>query len=246
MLPRSGGGRHGALVLHGITGTPSSVRGLADAFAGAGLAVASPLLPGHGTVVEDLAEVGWADWTAAVDGAYRDLAARCERVVVAGLSMGGTLACWLATRHPGIAGVVCVNPMIDPPAPSFLDLLRDWVAQGAAMLPAIGADIARPGVSEPSYTQLPVAALLSLLEGVAALEPELGRITSPLLVFTSRQDHVVPPRSGDVLAERVSGPVERVWLERSFHVATLDHDAEDIERAAAAFAGAVTARAPSP
>jgi len=239
------GGPAGVLVLHGITGTPASVGRLASAFAGAGLTVEAPLLPGHGTVVEDLARVGWSEWTAAADEAYGRLSARCERVVVAGLSMGATLACQLAVQHPEVAGAVCINPYIEPPAESFLALLRDWLAHGSDMLPAIGADIARPGEKEPSYSQLPVAPMLSLLEAVVRLEPVLGRIACPLLLFTSRNDHVVPPRSSDLLAERVAGPVERVILERSFHVATLDHDAEEIERRSVAFAAAVTAGAVS-
>lgn len=235
------GGPHGVLVLHGITGTPASVRDLSYALAAAGHAVEAPLLPGHGTTVADLAGVGWEDWTNAVGRSYEALAARCERVVVAGLSMGGTLACWLATIRADVAGVVCLNPYIEPPAGSFLDLLRDWLDNGADMLPAIGADIARPGGREPAYSQLPVAPMLSLLEAVGRLERQLERIACPLLLFTSRQDHVVPPRSSDVLAERVSGPVERVDLERSFHVATLDHDAAEIERRTVAFVTCVTA-----
>jgi len=234
------GGPHGALVLHGITGTPASVRALAATLAAAGLAVEAPVLPGHGTTVDDLAGVGWVDWVGAVEEAYAGLAGRCGRVVVAGLSMGGTLACRLAADHPEVAGLVCINPYIDPPAESFLALLRDWLAHGSTMLPAIGADIARPGGREPAYPQLPVAPMLSLLEAVVELEASLPRIACPLLLCTSAVDHVVPPRSSDVLADRVSGPVRRVLLERSFHVATLDHDAELIERRAAAFAAEVT------
>ena len=49
--------------------------------------------------------------------------------------------------------------------------------------------------------------------------------------MTSPQDHVVEPGNSDILAEGVSGPVERVTLERSYHVATLDYDKELIERA---------------
>ena len=46
------GGPHGALVLHGFTGNPSSMRGVAEALAAVGFAVELPLLPGHGTSVE--------------------------------------------------------------------------------------------------------------------------------------------------------------------------------------------------
>ena len=31
----------------------------------------------------------WADWTASAEAAYDDLASRCERVAIIGLSMGG-------------------------------------------------------------------------------------------------------------------------------------------------------------
>jgi carboxylesterase len=51
---------------------------------------------------------------------------------------------------------------------------------------------------------------------------------------------VVPPVSSDILASRVSGPVERVTLERSYHVATLDNDKEEIEARAVDFALKVT------
>ena len=44
-----------------------------------------------------------------------------------------------------------------------------------------------------------------------------------------------------MLASSVSGPVERVTLERSYHVATLDYDKDDIERRAVEFANKVTA-----
>ena len=54
-------------------------------------------------------------------------------------------------------------------------------------------------------------------------------MTCPILLFSSTQDHVVAPVSGDRLVEGVSGPVERIVLERSFHVATLDYDKDEIE-----------------
>jgi carboxylesterase len=50
----------------------------------------------------------------------------------------------------------------------------------------------------------------------------------------------VPPVSSDVLAAGVSGPVERILLERSLHVATVDYDKDDIERRAVEFARNLT------
>lgn len=234
------GGPDGVLLVHGITGTPHSLRGLARAFAAAGLAVELPLLPGHGTSVDDMMATGWEDWSQAAELAYTELQSRCSRVVVAGLSMGGTIACWLTARHPEIAGLVVVNPFVEPPAESFRATMRDVLGSGFPVAPAIGSDIADPAATEVAYDAVPIVPTLSLFDGMDGLFPLLGEISCPVLILTSRTDHVVPPVSSDVLAERVSGPVERVFLERSYHVATLDYDRAEVEARAVEFACRLT------
>jgi len=88
----------------------------------------------------------WADWSSCAEVAYNELASRCEKVVVAGLSMGGTLAVWLAAHHPEIAGVVAINAAIDPPAESFRQMMRQLLADGHTTMPAVGNDVAEhPG-----------------------------------------------------------------------------------------------------
>ncbi|MHB1486427.1 MAG: alpha/beta hydrolase [Acidimicrobiales bacterium] len=233
--PGVANGGVGVLVLHGFTGNPQSMRGLAEALAAAGYAVELPLLPGHGTSVEDMLPTRWAHWTAAAEAAYFELSSRCERVAVAGLSMGGSLACHLASRHPEIAGLVLINPLVKSPDDSFRQAIKDVLDGGSEVFAGIGSDIALPGVSELAYPETPLAAVLSLFEGVDDLGPALGRITCPTILFSSRDDHVVPPESGDLLMASVSGPIERVWLERSYHVATLDFDRSEIESSAVAF-----------
>jgi carboxylesterase len=210
---------------------------MAGALAHVGFLVRAPLLPGHGTTIDDMMKTGWGDWLRAAETAYAELAATVDRVVVAGLSMGGTLAVALASAHPEIAGIVVINPYIDPPAPSFRELIQGVLDSGTTAAPAIGSDIADPGAEEPdSYSGTPLAPLLSLCQGLDDLFPRLGSVTCPLLLMTSREDHVVPTVSSELLADAVSGPVERIWLENSFHVATLDHDRREIERRAVEFA----------
>ena len=67
------GGSHGALVLHGFTGNPQSMRPLAEALAKAGSPSTCPSLPGHGTAVEDMIPTRWEDWSAAAEAAYQAL-----------------------------------------------------------------------------------------------------------------------------------------------------------------------------
>ncbi|HET9091288.1 MAG TPA: alpha/beta fold hydrolase, partial [Acidimicrobiales bacterium] len=96
-------GRDGVLVLHGFTGSPHSVRPLGEALADAGFSVELPLLPGHGTRVEDMLAYRYEHFLEAAEQAYQSLAARSDKVAVAGLSRGGTQAVALAEAHPEIA-----------------------------------------------------------------------------------------------------------------------------------------------
>ena len=217
------------MVLHGFTGNPQSMRGLALALARAGLTVELPLLPGHGTDVADMVPTRWEDWSAAAEEAYVALAARCDAVVVVGLSMGGTLSVWLGERHPEIAGLVLVNPLIVPPDADTVAFIDSLVEGGDELAPGVGSDIALDGAVESAYPELPLRAARSLFGAAAGVEAGLGSVTCPILLFSSTQDHVVAPVSGDRLVEGVKGPVERIVLERSFHVATLDYDKDEIE-----------------
>ncbi len=234
------GGPIGVLVLHGFTGNPQSMRPLADAFAAAGFGVEMPLLAGHGTKVEDMVDTNWVDWSSDAEEAFQRLSARSQKVVVAGLSMGGSLTCWLATRHPEIAGIICINPATQV-AQDVRLLVESMIADGQEIMDGIGSDVADPDSPESAYPETPLRPLRSLFEAATEIQADLNRIACPLLLFTSPQDHVVPPADSDFLASQVSGPVERVSCDRSYHVATLDYDRDLIVERSIDFIGRVTA-----
>jgi len=227
----------GVLVIHGFTGNPGSMRGLAEACAAAGLHVEMPRLPGHGTTLDDMMTTAWADWAGEAEAAYQRLAGRVNTVVVAGLSMGGALTLRVGADHPDVAGLVCINPATQPQAPEVVAMLEGMVEGGTEVIPAIGSDIADPDSKEAAYDGTPLRCLLSLVnDGLAPLAAEYPRLTMPLLLFNSVNDHVVEPVQGDYLAANYGGPVERIMLERSFHVATQDYDKDIIFEGTVAFA----------
>lgn len=217
------------------------MRPLADAIAGAGFSVQLPLLPGHGTTPEDLADRTFSEFEDAVGLAYEALAERTDQVVVIGLSMGGTLALNLAASGVDLAGVVVINPFAEPPSPSFPALLRGALAAGSRFIPSIGSDVAIDGAESSGYDRTPIAPMLSLVEALADIAPRLPLISTPVLLFSSRVDHVVPPAHGDYLSANLTAPMERIMLERSYHVATLDYDADLIEQATIEFMKKVVA-----
>lgn len=223
--PVDGADAPGFLALHGFTGNPSSMRGFAEAVAGAGVHVELPRLPGHGTSVEDMCTTRWSDWTGEVETAYRRLVERADRIVVGGLSMGGSLTLWTALAHPEVRGLVCVNPATQPQPEDVRAMLGELLQDGSEVVAGIGSDIADPEAHEIAYEGTPVRPLISFLdEGLTPMTDRYRDLTMPLLLWTSRQDHVVEPSQSEHLAATYGGPVEHRWLERSYHVATQDFD----------------------
>ena len=222
------GGRVGALLCHGFTGTPQSLRTWAEHLAGAGLSVALPRLPGHGTSLAEANMTHWEDWYAELDRHLALLQDRCDDVFVMGLSMGGPLALRLAEQHPdGIAGLVLVNPSLLTKRPDrfLLPVLR-WAVP---TWPGIASDIKKDGVTELAYDRVPVKAAYQLSRLWLTTRTDLHRVTAPILVFRSTEDHVVEPDSAALLHEKVSSTdLREVMLQDSYHVATLDNDAPTI------------------
>jgi carboxylesterase len=230
------GSRVGVLVVHGFTGTPASVRGIAEAMAAAGYDVELPRLPGHGTTVDDMLTTSWSAWSGEVSGAVERLSARAPHVVAVGQSMGGTLVLRAALDHAAIGALVCINPLTRLRDAETMAMLGDLLDDGIAVVPGEGSDIADPDASDIAYTDTPIAPLKSLLlDGVAPIADRYGELTVPLRLFTSRHDHVVDPADSEYLAAAYGGPVEHTWLERSYHVATRDYDRDLIVAESLAF-----------
>ncbi|WP_165168405.1 alpha/beta hydrolase [Rothia uropygialis] len=219
------GGPDGVLVLHGFTGSPHSVRPLAQHLADTGFSVEMPLLPGHGTTVHDMSTRTWREWVQAVDEAYWNLRSRCEKVAVAGLSMGGALALHLAARR-SVEGIVLVNPgVVDPQ--KGMSLAR-WLAYAIPTIRGVGDDIAKPGNTEGAYAQAPLkgAAQLHLL--FKETRRVLPAVTVPVQIYRSLVDHVVSDASHEYLMAHLPSEPDLVPLSSSYHVATLDYDAPKI------------------
>jgi carboxylesterase len=224
------------LAVHGFTGNPFSMRGVADAMMAARFDVEVPVLPGHGTTVDDMLPTGWADWADEVDRARRTLERRVEQVVLVGQSMGASLALWSALERPGVDGLVCINPLTRPRDADTIEMIDEFIDDGMTVVPGEGSDIADPESFDVAYDGTPLAPLRSLLrDGIAPITDRFGELTMPLALFTSRHDHVVDPGDSEHLAATFGGPVEHTWLERSCHVATRDFDRDELVAATVAF-----------
>jgi carboxylesterase len=222
------GGAVGVLLCHGFTGSPHSLRPWAEYLAAQGLAVSVPLLPGHGTTWQDMARTTSADWYAEAEEALAGLRAQCSEVFVMGLSLGGCLALRLAEQHgPDVSGLVLVNPSLAPDTRAFL--LAPVLKYVLPSLPGVGSDIKKAGVAELSYDRVPVRAAASLPQIWRQTARHLADVTQPVLVYRSSVDHVVGPASMRVLEAGLTPALLTVrTCGDSYHVATMDNDAQAI------------------
>ena len=222
----TGSGEVGVLLCHGFTGTPQSMRPWAEYLAAREFSVRCPLLPGHGTTWQEMNRTRWTDWYGAVRDEFGSLRASHSSVFVFGQSMGGTLALRLAEEFgEQVAGLVLVNPSVT--TLRWDAKLLPVLSRVLLSVPGVGGDIAKPGVTELAYDRTPVRAAASLAQLWRLVRADLAKVTQPLLLLRSAVDHVVEPVNARIILDGVrSERATEVRLENSFHVATLDSDAQ--------------------
>lgn len=217
--------RGGLLLSHGFTASPQSMLAWGKDHAARGWDVSIPLLPGHATHWRELAATDHSAWTEAIAAAADELLERHETISVGGLSMGGALALALAEdprRAARIDALVLVNPALALPRAQAIAL--PVLSRVVPSIAAISGDTAN-GAQEEAYDRTPLRAVEQMRRLQRRVRADLWSVTAPVLLATSVVDHVVDPRCSDLVAARVAGPVERLSLTRSHHVATLDAEA---------------------
>jgi carboxylesterase len=216
----------GFFLQHGFTGCPASMRAFGEWLHERGHSVAAARLPGHGTSWEDLETTTWTDWEREAETVLTELRSRCSTVVAVGLSMGGAMVVHLAVKHPEqIDGVVAVNTLIRRPDLVFSPAARLLMRS----VKGVGNDIKKAGQDEIVYDRIPLKGANELGKLLRVADKELPRLRQPLIVVSSPEDHTVKPSNSKRVYEGAgSTSKEFVTLSNSYHVATLDYDAEAV------------------
>jgi carboxylesterase len=216
------------IFVHGFTGSPISMHPWAEFFHTRGFTVSVPLLPGHGTKASDLNHVKWQQWPAKVEEELDWAHSLGFTTFIFGLSMGGATALNVALTHSSsLAGLVLVNPMAHV---KFVPPQVAWfISRFQKERESVGDDIKKPGVTEHGYDVLPAVGAYQLIKMLSYTRKRLHDVTAPIMLFHSKDDHTLPVSNTEIVMARVGAiQKQRIELLNSYHVATLDYDAEII------------------
>jgi carboxylesterase len=225
-------GRIGVVLVHGFTGSPDSTVPWAQYLHERGYTVNALRLPGHGTTWQDANTKRLADLEAAVDEAVTDMASRTDRLFLMAQSFGCSLVLLQAAeRQADVAGVVLVNPWVRADGiaswQKHLAPLQRFLPYVTKSLPGVASDIADPSKQELGYDKIPVVLVGDTLNSCfSKVRNQLGEVRAPIQLDLSETDHVLAANNAELIRQQVRAPIDEVALQRSYHVATLDYDAE--------------------
>lgn len=233
------GGATGVVLMHGFTASPHEVVWLGQSLAAQGHTVYVPRLSGHGTRPQDLSRVRYEDWIASAFDALHIIRAQCERVVMAGLSMGGCLALNVASRAAVDGVVAMAAPMkIIGPAPDSLrwgKYLRPYTDQTdrgpfSEYIKTQQAARGEPVLGRVRYGLWSTHGVEHLMRLIEDTRPRLPNITAPVLALYSKKDGVVSLDHFETVKAGLTGTtrLETHLYEQSDHILTQDTESADV------------------
>ncbi len=230
-------GRGPAVVaLHGFGGTAAELLPTARALADAGYAVDAPVLPGHGTRVEDLQGQRFHDWLDFARARAQAAVDAHGRVVLLGFSMGSLLAMDLATERPlWLAGLVVMgNALTVRPHTSVPFAFWDWTGRPVPDLyftKPLPGDVVDTTLLDTlvTYDRHPLQAAMEVYRAGRRIQGLVERIEAPTLILHGRRDRVCHWNNAPWLAQRIGARDTNVRIfERSAHVLACDGERDEV------------------
>ncbi|HEY9685876.1 MAG TPA: alpha/beta fold hydrolase [Coleofasciculaceae cyanobacterium] len=231
------------LMLHGLGGGVYEMSPLARELHAAGHSVMAFNYPGHDVPAQRMPDSQWQDWYGSAETAYRELAAQHQHVSIIGFSTGCVLGLRLASefmRHQPVHRLILLSPFLKVRMQWYYLLTPEfYVRRFGRMLRDVPRS--RLPINDPEMERLArrscyfqtfnLPSVLSALDLIEEVHPELPRIDTPTLIVQSRRDRIVCPSGAETLMQRLGSVHKQVhWLENSDHVLLLDTERETVTR----------------
>ncbi|MEM4260373.1 MAG: alpha/beta hydrolase [Candidatus Woesearchaeota archaeon] len=221
-------GRTGVLLVHGFTSTPQEMRYLGEFLKKNNISVYCPLLKGHGTKWEEMAQTGNIDWLKSIDDAYLKLKKYCNKIFIAGSSYGANLAvinaAYNPTRYKGI--IIMSMPVELKKIEEFILLLTPFLSNFKKTIKKRypkDKNVMRIQKTKIHYPVVPLKNAADLMDGILISKDELKKINIPALVMQSKTDH----HFGENTALKIMSLLKTQnktlkFIPNSYHVFVLD------------------------
>ncbi|MCX7679508.1 MAG: alpha/beta hydrolase [Spirochaetes bacterium] len=224
-------GKKGVILFHGFLGSPFELKYIAHRLIDHDFSVSVPLLPGHGTSLEDMIGVTREDWLCEARKGYLKMADACEEVFIAGLSMGGVLTIILAAEFvPRKIALISTPRKIPDRKVIFAPLLNPFMKIVKKTDDDKGLACEEARKIHICYSNgIPVMATWHLMLLISKAMKLLPKVKSEVLIIQSKYDKVISPDSCSFIAHRIGSHKKEIHLvEEGNHTLTADIGKEKI------------------
>ena len=233
------------LLFHGLTGSPFELKKYAQFLFKQGYDVYAPCLPGHGDKVDEIYTVKYQNWLNFVEEEFLKLSEKYENIFVSGICLGAVLSLYLAIKFSSkIKGIIPCSTTL------YLDGWRlPWYA---ILMPLALSTIIRFYYSYPEcephgiknektravikkllaksdvgMNEFPMTAFYELLKLSKFIRKNLYKITTPVLLFHSKEDDLTSIKSAEIVYNKIkSQDKEKIVLYDSYHMIFYDNEKE--------------------
>jgi len=208
------------ILIHGFTGSPSTLRHLAEYLAENDLDVEVALLAGHGRTWTELKSATYHDWVKSVEEVLVKNLPNYQNIYLVGYSMGANIAMNLAVKYTQINGVVALGISIH--------LQQEKLARFGLLLTGnfrkrwkkrCVEDKKDGKDSQGEFLYVPIPTIKQLYKFIDEdTKKIIASVHTPLLIIHSRHDNVSRPISSEILFEEVKSKDKELFIfDKSHH-----------------------------
>ena len=211
----------GIYLIHGFSSTTYEMNKLMIYLSKLGYQVRADNLPGHATTVDDCNNTTYEEWISFVERKVAEMYTSCKKVIVIGVSMGGSLALHLAAVFPldGVVAASCIfqfkNEFNVRILTRLFHRLKPKINKGTTFAPD---QLKAKKLLFYGYQTYPLIAVNEMRKMVDRIKMNLFKIKNPVLLIHSKNDSTAPFNNFHIVKNKIDNKyLSLLILEKSIH-----------------------------